>query len=151
MPQCQFPVLCCFCVSEKLHRKYSRNRMKQSPKFLFPPVRDEVQRGDGGGPGGRHTIGCPPPTSGRATRWCGPLVHPLKSPFHLYNPSDVKTLKKINVFPDKVSQRCRHRRPISGDRSLCFGTLPGQRIAPGAISIDSTAIFIVVAVSYDEE
>jgi hypothetical protein len=29
--------------------------------------------------------------------------------------------------------------------------MPGWGIAPGAISIDSTAIFIVVAVSHDEE
>jgi hypothetical protein len=29
--------------------------------------------------------------------------------------------------------------------------LPGWGIAPGAISINSTAIFIVVAVSHDEE
>jgi hypothetical protein len=29
MPQCQFPVFYCFCVSEKLHRKYSRNWTKQ--------------------------------------------------------------------------------------------------------------------------
>jgi hypothetical protein len=29
MPQCQFPVFCCFCVSEKLHRKYSQNWTKQ--------------------------------------------------------------------------------------------------------------------------
>jgi hypothetical protein len=38
-----------------------------------------------------------------------------------------------------------------GDRSLCSGTLPGRGIALGAISIDSTAIFIIVAVSHDEE
>jgi hypothetical protein len=31
MPQCQFPVFCCFCVSEKLHRKYSWNWTKQKP------------------------------------------------------------------------------------------------------------------------
>jgi hypothetical protein len=31
MPQCQFPVFCYFCVSEMLHRKYSRNWMKQKP------------------------------------------------------------------------------------------------------------------------
>jgi hypothetical protein len=31
MPQCQFPVFCCFCVSEKLHRKYSQNWTKQKP------------------------------------------------------------------------------------------------------------------------
>ena len=41
--------------------------------------------------------------------------------------------------------------PSSGDRSLCSATLPGRGIAPGAISIDSTAIFIAVADSHDEE
>jgi hypothetical protein len=43
MPQCQFPVFCYFCVSEKLHRKYSRNWTKQKPKFLFFLKRDRVQ------------------------------------------------------------------------------------------------------------
>jgi hypothetical protein len=33
MPQCQFPVFCCFCVSEKLHRKYSQNWTKQKPNI----------------------------------------------------------------------------------------------------------------------
>jgi hypothetical protein len=37
------------------------------------------------------------------------------------------------------------------DRNLCFGTLPGRGIAPEAISIDSTTIFIAVADSHDEE
>jgi hypothetical protein len=32
MPQCQFPVFYCFCVSEMLHRKYSRNWTKQKPE-----------------------------------------------------------------------------------------------------------------------
>jgi hypothetical protein len=33
MPQCQFPIFCYFCVSEKLHKKYSRNWMKQKPNI----------------------------------------------------------------------------------------------------------------------
>jgi hypothetical protein len=41
MPQCQFPVFCCFCVSEKLHRKYSRNWMKQKPNV---PILNEASR-----------------------------------------------------------------------------------------------------------
>jgi hypothetical protein len=49
MPQCQFPVFCCFCVSEKLHRKYSRNWTKQKPNLLFLPKLREDQRWDGGG------------------------------------------------------------------------------------------------------
>jgi hypothetical protein len=35
MPQCQFPVFCCFCFSEKLHMKYSRNWTKQKPNLLL--------------------------------------------------------------------------------------------------------------------
>jgi hypothetical protein len=35
MPQCQFPVFCYFCVSEKLHRKYFRNWTKQKPNLLL--------------------------------------------------------------------------------------------------------------------
>jgi hypothetical protein len=35
MPQCQFPIFCCFCVSEKLHRKYSQNWTKQKPNLLI--------------------------------------------------------------------------------------------------------------------
>jgi hypothetical protein len=71
-------------------------------------------------------------------------------------PPPIKSLqcenpKWIGVSPRKVPQRCRRQRPISGDRSLCSSTLSGWGIAPGAVSIDSTAIFIVVAVSYDEE
>jgi hypothetical protein len=35
MPPCQFPIFCCFCVSEKLHNKYSRNWTKQKPNLLI--------------------------------------------------------------------------------------------------------------------
>jgi hypothetical protein len=35
MPRCQFPIFCCFCVSEKLHRKYSWNWTKQKPNLLI--------------------------------------------------------------------------------------------------------------------
>ena len=35
MPQCQFVVFCCFCISEKLYMKYSRNWTKQKPNLLF--------------------------------------------------------------------------------------------------------------------
>jgi hypothetical protein len=35
MTQFQFPVFCCFCVLEKLHRKYSQNWTKQKPNLLL--------------------------------------------------------------------------------------------------------------------
>jgi hypothetical protein len=69
--------------------------------------------------------------------------------------------KLVSVSPSKVPQHRRHRRPISGDRSLCSSTLPGRGSSPGAISIDSiastaisidsTTISIDVVVSHDEE
>jgi hypothetical protein len=59
----------------------------------------------------------------------------------------------FGVSPSKVPQRCRHRRPILGDISLYFGTLPGRGSAPRAvsiISIDYTAISInFTAISID--
>jgi hypothetical protein len=66
--------------------------------------------------------------------------------------------KSIGVFPRIVPQLRRRRRQISGDRSLCFGALPGRgsalgaiSIAVSAVSIDLTAISINLDVSYDEE
>jgi hypothetical protein len=69
--------------------------------------------------------------------------------------------KTIREISRRVPHLRRHRRRISGDRSLCSGTLPRRGIAPGsisiglhavsAVSIDLTAISIVVAASYDEE
>jgi hypothetical protein len=98
MAQCQFPVFCCFCVSEKLHRKYSRNWTKQKPKFLFFPKRDGVQSRDGEVPEGSHTMLWRGPPPGRAGLWCGPLVHLLTPPFHLYIPLDGKTLSPRSIF-----------------------------------------------------
>jgi hypothetical protein len=158
MPQCQFPVFCCFCVLEKLHRKYSRNWTKQSPKFLFSPdTRRSPKKSRRGARGQPHLVVawvdpwvCQPRVWGPWTpSEIAPL--PIKSLWH-ENP------KSVGVSPRKVLQRRRRRRPISGDISLCSGTLPGWGIAPGAISIDSivisidfTAISIDVVVSYDEE
>jgi hypothetical protein len=76
-------------------------------------------------------------------------------------PSDI-TLPPINclrhenpiesgIHPRKAPQHRHHRRQVLGDRSLCSGTLLGWGIAPGAISIDSTTIFIAADDSHDEE
>jgi hypothetical protein len=46
-----------------------------------------------------------------------------------------KNPKSIDIFPRTVPQLCHRRRQISGDRSLCSGTLLGRGSAPGAISI----------------
>jgi hypothetical protein len=125
MPQCQFPVFCCFCVSEKLHRKYSRNWTKQVPELLFFSEEDqrlnESRRGARGQP---HHEGA------RPSPWPRPPA--VRPPWSTSDdaPSPIRSLptenpKTIDVFPRTVLQLRRYRRRISGDRSLCSGTLPG--------------------------
>jgi hypothetical protein len=121
MPQCQFPVFCCFCVSEKLHRKYSRNWTKQKPNVLFFLKRHKVQRWDGGGPGARLTLGRRGLAPGRATRGWDQLVHPLTPPFRLYIPLDGKNLKDRSLF---LETYCKPLSSSSRDREDP-GALPG--------------------------
>jgi hypothetical protein len=133
MPQCQFPFFCCFCVSEKLHRKYSRNWTKQKPKFLFFLTRDGVQRRDGGELGASHTIGRHRLAPSRATRWWGHLAHLLTPPFCLYIILDWKTLSTRSIFhktyckPPPSSTRDRE-----GLEDLS-GTLPERGITTGGL------------------
>jgi hypothetical protein len=55
MPQCQFPIFCYFCVSEKLHRKYSRNWTKQKPNVQkFTEASRELKRRRSGATRGPH-------------------------------------------------------------------------------------------------
>jgi hypothetical protein len=129
MPQCQFPIFCYFCVSEKLHRKYSQNWTKQKPKFLFFLTRDGVQSRDGGAePEGSHAIGWCGPPLGHATRWCGPLVHPLTSPFHLYIFLDEKTLRPELFSRKHTASRRHHWREIGRVHLALPGTLPEREI-----------------------
>ena len=72
-------------------------------------------------------------------------------PFGLYIAPEKITLGASTISPEKFQSSAAIQNPNSGDRSLCFGTLPGRGIAPRAISIDATASIIVVAASHDEE
>jgi hypothetical protein len=55
MPQCHFPVFCCFCVSEKLYRKYSQNWTKQKPNIQkFTEACREPKRRRSGATRGPH-------------------------------------------------------------------------------------------------
>jgi hypothetical protein len=144
------PVFCCFCIPEKLYRKYSQNWTKQKPNLLFFPTRrwspKQRWRSASRWP---HYLVAPPLWQRHRMVWAPRVPSDITLPpikwLRRENP------KRISIHPRKVPQRHRHRRPISGDRSLCSGTLLGRGIAPGAISIDSTAIFIAVADSHDEE
>jgi hypothetical protein len=104
MPQCQFPVFCCFCISEKLYKKYSRNWTKQNPKFLFFPTWDRVQSRDGEEPGASHTIGWRGQPLAHTTRWWGHLAHLLTPPFRLYILLGEKTYKTRSIFHETYSK-----------------------------------------------
>ena len=52
---------------------------------------------------------------------------------------DLKTEEPPEKFPETRSSAAEIENPNSGDRSLCFGTLPGRGSAPGAIFINGAA------------
>ena len=97
MPQCQFPVFCCFCVSEVIHRKYSRNWTKQVPEVLFFPEasRDPKRRRSG-------ATRAPHNRAARPRPWLRPLcVRPPRS-----TPDDAPS-------PIKTPRRKKPKYPIN--------------------------------------
>jgi hypothetical protein len=94
---------CCFCVSEKLHRKYSWNWTEQNPNLLFFPKWDEVRRWDGGGPGASHNLGWRGPGPGHATRGEAAWSTSWRRPSAYIFPSMRKTKTLIN-FPRNILQ-----------------------------------------------
>jgi hypothetical protein len=122
-----------FFVSEKLHRKYSRNWTKQKPNLLFFPKGHEVRRWDGGGPEAKLTQGWRGMPLARTTRGWDQLAHLLTLPFHLYIPLDGKNLKDGLLFletyckPPPSSTRDRE------DPGAVPGTLPERGILAGGL------------------
>jgi hypothetical protein len=133
MPQCQFSVFYCFCVLEKLHRKYSQNWTKQKLKSLITWHEDGVQRRAGDGPEASRTYWWHGPGPGHATRGCDRLVHPLTSPFCLFNPSIEKTLRARTLFQKTYCKLS----PLSmwdqeGPEAL-LSTMPEREITTGGL------------------
>jgi hypothetical protein len=133
MPQCQCPIFCYFCVSEKLHRKYSRNWTKQKPNIQkFTEASREPKRRQNGASGWSHHQGVRP----RAWPRC-PMVSPTWStsdaaPSPIKTPRWEKPKHPIN-FPET------HRDPppsSTRDREgpeALPGTLPKRGIATGGL------------------
>jgi hypothetical protein len=113
MPQCQFPVFCCFCVSEKLHRKYSRNWMKQKPNVQkFTEASREPKRRQKGATGRPHHQGArPAPGPRRPVVWA-PWSTSDAAPSPIKTPRREKPKCPI-TFPEYIAIR-RRRRPEIG-------------------------------------
>jgi hypothetical protein len=118
MPQCQFPIFCCFCVSEKLHRKNSRNWTKQKPDIKkFTEASREPKRRRRGATGGRHHQGARPRAGPRP-----PMVGPTRSTSDAA-PSPIKTPrwekpKDPITFPEYITIRRRRRLEIGRVQKL---------------------------------
>jgi hypothetical protein len=120
-PQCQFPVFCCFCVSEKLHRKYSRNWTKPKPVAQnFTEASREPKRRRSGATRAPHT------RAARPRPWPCPLC--VRSPRSTPDdaPSHIKTPR-----PEHIAIRRGHRPEDREGPEALPGTLPERGIATG--------------------
>jgi hypothetical protein len=133
MPQCQFPIFCCFCVSEKLHRKYSQNWTKQKPNIQkFTEASREPKRRQRGATSQPHTRAAWP------RPWPRPLcVRPPRStsddaPLPIKTPRWKKSKQPI-TFPETHRDSSRSStRDREGPEALP-GTLPERGIANGGL------------------
>jgi hypothetical protein len=133
MPQCQFPIFYCFCVSEKLHRKYSRNWTKQKPNLLiFNEAYRRPKRRQRGAMGQPH-LRVVRPAPGPRPLWVRPLGPPLDAaPSPIKTPRREKPKYLIN-FPET-----HHDPPPSSIRDregpeALPGTLPERGITTGGL------------------
>jgi hypothetical protein len=133
MPQCQFPVFCCFCVSEKLYRKYSRNWTKQKPNIqIFTEASRSPKRRRRGATGRPHHQGARP-TPGP----CRPVVRATWPTFGAA-PSPIKTPRREKPkYPINFLETHRDPPPPStrdreGPEALP-GTLPERGITTGGL------------------
>ena len=133
MPQCQFPIFCYFCVSEKLHRKYSRNWMKQTPNIQkFTEASREPKRRRRRATGRPHHQGArPTPGPRRPVVWAPwSTSHAARSP--IKTPRREKPKYPI-TFPEHIAIR-RRRRPEDREGPEALpGTLPERGIATGGL------------------
>jgi hypothetical protein len=133
MPQCQFPVFCYFCVSEKLHRKYSRNWMKQKPgiqKFIEASREPKRRR--------RGATSRPHSRAARPRPWPRPLcVRPPRStsddaPSPIKTPRQEKHKYPINFLETHRDPPLSSTRDREGPEALS-STLPKRGITTGGL------------------
>jgi hypothetical protein len=99
MPQCQFPVFCCFCVSEKLHRKYSRNWTKQKPNIsIFNEASRRPKRRRRGARGQPHHQGARPSPWPRCPMVRAPWSTSDAAPLPIKTPQQEKPKDPINFL-----------------------------------------------------
>jgi hypothetical protein len=122
MPQCQFPIFYCFCVSEMLYRKYSRNWTKQKLEVqIFKGASRRPKRRRRGATGRPHHRAARPRAGPR------PLV--VRPPWSTSDaaPSPIKTSRREKPKTRSLFQKHiaihRRRRPEIGRVQKLFPAL----------------------------
>jgi hypothetical protein len=126
MPQCQFPVFCYFCVSEKLHRKYSRNWTKPKPDVQIfhgasrtPKRRRSRTRGRPHNQGARPTPGPRWPMVWAPWSTSDAAPSPIKTPrwekpkYQITFPEYIAMSESRSSSRHPAGERNRHRRSSS--------------------------------------
>jgi hypothetical protein len=133
MPQYPFPVFYCFCVLEKIHRKYSRNWTKQKPDVqIFTEASREPKRRWRGATGGPHHQGARPGAGPRP-----PMVSPTRATSD-DAPSPIKIPRREKpkypiTFPEYIAIH-RRRRPEDREGPEALpGTLSERGIVTGGL------------------
>jgi hypothetical protein len=124
---------CCFCVSEKLHRKYSQNWMKQKPNIQkFSEASIEPNRWWSGAMRAPHNRAAQP------SPWPCPLCVRAPRPTSDAAPSPIKTHRRRKPkYPIRIPERYRVPPPSStrdweGPEALP-STLSERGIATGGL------------------
>ena len=150
MPKRQFLFSAVFGFRNPTQEIFSELDPRETEVNILPRRTRRAREGPEGGQGGPTPyLGAGPslaaPPGGEATPWLlrlrpfAYILCPSQKPYHNQRYS---TKSSVATAIAKTS---------FGGQNLCSGTPPGWGIAPGVISIDTTAIFIAIAVSHDEE
>jgi hypothetical protein len=122
------PYFFCFCVSEKLHRKYSQNWMKQKSNIqkFTEASRESKRRWSGATRAPHNRAAWPSP-------WQHPLCVTVPQPTPDVAPSPIKTprwekSKYPSTFPEHIAIRRRHRPEDGEGLEALPSTLPERGI-----------------------
>jgi hypothetical protein len=106
MPQCQFPVFCCFCISKKLHKKYFRNWTKQKPNIRkFTKASKEPKRRRRRATGWPHHQGARPAPGPCPLVVRDPWSTSGATPSPIKTPPDGKNLNTRSLFQKHIAIR----------------------------------------------
>ena len=132
------PVFCCFCIPEKLVRKYSRNWTKLYGSPYFTRRHEMEQRSNGVGPPGSHTpLGRGHPLARPSVVWA-PRGSPAAALSPIYS-SRENNPRSLSQNPRKVPETPPPSTLAREGPEPLPGTLPERGIVTGGFFITMPA------------